>query len=384
MHAWYRIEPKAPLVFRSGRPFEAGVRDGANFPWPSAVAGLLRTQVMDARGWQPRLNPGQQGELLALEAIGPFLGRRDGKGMVEPWLPKPADAVPMLDDNGKAARYHRLSPRRLPEGAGCDLPAGLAPVMFERLVKGKPQPDSDWWPLAKTLQWMRGGNVEVPAKPAQPWQVEQRTHVGIHRTTFAAENSRLFQTEGLDFGPLRRNPEGQPEGWDEAQWLLLARGPQGIASGAVAFGGERRLSWLEPHDGNPIGAPRDWAQSLAKGFALTLVTPALFTSGWRPDWLDAHLCGEVPGCDGLRVRLRAALVERWQGVSGWDLQRWQPRAARKAVAAGATYWFEILAGAVGQLDRLWLASICDDPQDRRDGFGICLPRPWQAHSLGEP
>ena len=32
MHTWYHIEAAAPLVFRSGKPFEAGSRDGASFP----------------------------------------------------------------------------------------------------------------------------------------------------------------------------------------------------------------------------------------------------------------------------------------------------------------------------------------------------------------
>jgi CRISPR-associated protein (Cas_Cmr3). len=56
----HMIVPQAPLVFRSGRPFGEGSRDGANFPWPSSLAGVLRSQVMDDRGWHGKLDDAQQ------------------------------------------------------------------------------------------------------------------------------------------------------------------------------------------------------------------------------------------------------------------------------------------------------------------------------------
>ena len=69
---------------------------------------------------------------------------------------------------------------------------------------------------------------------------------------------------------------------------------------------------------------------------------------------------------------------RWQPHSGWDLATQQPRATRKLIPAGAVYWCEILAGLTpAALEPLWLASLCDDPQDGRDGFGLALPAAWQ-------
>lgn len=381
MHTWYHIEAAAPLVFRSGKPFEAGSRDGANFPWPSALAGLLRTQVMDARGWKPN---DQQAELRKLAVAGPWLGRCDAKGGIEAWLPKPADAVRLLGEDGKA-HYRRLAPRPLPAGTGCDLPDGLLPLSFAEKHKGKPQPEPGWWPLARLLDWMHGN--DVPCDPLDhapsPWQVETRTHVAIDRGSFASADGKLFQTEGLDFSPTVQLHNGAHHGWNQDRWLLIGRGPQGIDAGAVTFGGERRLSWLAPHPDPLLAAPAGWAEKLTQGFAVTLATPAVFAGGWRPGWLDDRLEGEVPGIPGLRVRLRAAAVERWQGISGWDLAAWKPRATRKAVAAGATYWFELLQGGEPQLSQLWLAALCDDEQDSRDGFGICLPRPWQTPKTGE-
>jgi CRISPR-associated protein Cmr3 len=110
---------------------------------------------------------------------------------------------------------------------------------------------------------------------------------------------------------------------------------------------------------------------------LTLLTPAIFAAGYRPDWLDEDLQGEPPGVAGLRLQLVAAALERWQPHSGWDLAEQAPRATRKLVGAGATYWFRLLDEPDdGALASLWLASLCDDEQDRRDGYGLALPAPW--------
>jgi CRISPR-associated protein Cmr3 len=114
------------------------------------------------------------------------------------------------------------------------------------------------------------------------------------------------------------------------------------------------------------------------GLSLTLITPGLFSAGYRPGWLDDDLCGAPPGCPGLRLRLCAVAVERWQPHSGWDLASQKPRATRKLMAAGAVYWFEVLDGGTpAALQTLWLNSLSDDPQDRRDGFGLALPAPWK-------
>jgi hypothetical protein len=39
-------------------------------------------------------------------------------------------------------------------------------------------------------------------------------------------------------------------------------------------------------------------------------------------------------------------------------------------------WFEIIEGDESAVQRLWLAPLADDPQDRRDGFGLGVIHPW--------
>lgn len=366
----YLIVPQAPLVFRSGRPFGEGSRDGANFPWPSSLAGLLRTQAMDDRGWHARLTVAQQDELRALNAHGPILAERSGQ-RITPMLPRPADAL-LLDDEGGGKAYHRLAPGTLPAGCGCDLPSELQPLLLAAAPKGKPQPGPAFWPLATLLAWRRGEHVDffAPDEPAS----ETRSHVALDRATLAADTGRFFQTEGLDFA-RRRKSGGR--GFEARDWVFFCRFAQSLAERAVTFGGEARLSWLSAAPAGALDAPPEHLAKVAatRHITLTLVTPALFAKGWRPDWLDG--AGEVPGIAGLRLRLKAAAVERWQGVSGWDLAAWGAKPARKAVAAGATYWFEVIGEPpAGWASKLWLAPISDQPQDQRDGFGLVVPGLW--------
>ena len=115
-----------------------------------------------------------------------------------------------------------------------------------------------------------------------------------------------------------------------------------------------------------------------KGLRLTLCTPAIFAKGFLPAWLDEKtLIGTLPSTS-ISVRLRAAAIERWLPVSGWDLQQYAPKAMRKAVAAGAVYWFELLSENADGIEALAFSSISDHPQDQKDGFGIVNIAPWQA------
>jgi CRISPR-associated protein Cmr3 len=379
---WYAIDAQAPLVFRSARPFGAGSRDGANFPWPSSLAGMVRTRAMDRLGWTTDLTAAQQTSLLEIAVRGPLPARREN-GRLAVYVPRPADAVLLADPETANSTWMQLQPSQRAPGTGDDLPAGLLPLHLAAGGKGKPQAAPSFWPLSDLLAWGTGNVVSARTYEPSLWETERRTHVAIERSTQAARDGQLFQTEGLELGRRRIGDGGRSAGYSQHDWLLLAATSEPLSEGLATFGGERRLSWLAAIDVPELDLPPELPETCAHGFALTLITPALFDRGWCPGWLDDHLTGTVPGIAGLRVRLRAAAVDRWRSVSGWDLAAWKPRAARKAVPAGATYWFEVLAGDADALAKLWMTCISDDAQDRRDGFGLAIPRPWNALALGE-
>lgn len=374
----YMIEALAPLVFRSGKPFGSAGADGGNFPLPSSLAGLVRALHAEQQ------NEAFSASLQEIASAGPLLAsRRLSDAAITPLFQRPADALYLRDADG-AVQVQRLSPKALLPGSGCDLPNGLLPVQLENPVDGKPAPGPQFWSFGHMEQWGEGEAVsmtDLKAEGLEQLPTETRTHVGIERTRDAAENGRLFQTAGLDLAPLRHANGLQ---WNTHDLVFLAQSAASLQTTLANFGGERRMVRVHPQTvGQPCwpALPQNLTSKIVRagGLKLTIATPALFGQGYLPGWINPEtLEGAPPGIPTLRLRLKAAAIERWLPVSGWDLAQHKPRAMRKAVAAGAVYWFECLdTSGPEDLEQLWLAPLSDHPQDRQDGFGLALLSPWQ-------
>jgi len=389
----YLIEPKAPLLFRDGRPFGASeLAETLPFPLPSTVAGALRA----AYGERCSLNFADvKDELLKLEAHGPLLA---GLGIVggEPslYFPKPADAIYYKEGEGLIAA-HLVPGAVLPnEKEGTDLPEGLHPLFLNYESNEKPAKGAAFWTLANTAAWLaNASDAPIPADTigVDALPTEIRTHVGIDGNRLTNRDGAVFQTAGLDFGP-RQNPK-EERGWESQSFGLLARFRQPgseetlLADGCFrTVGGEGRLASIKPCAAWPeIPDTLDKALANTRWLKLLFVTPALFDGGWRPAWLDGKPpIDSPPGLAGLKLRLCAAALERWQPFSGWELRTpdgrrgGAARAVRRLVPAGSVYWFEVLEGDAETLRKLWLAPLSDRPQDRLDGFGLAIPGIWSG------
>ena len=383
----YLIDPKAPLIVRSGRPFDnqAGT-DAARFPPPSTLAGALRTAHAHSTDKPLGL------ELAQLACCGPLPVRLDDAGKtISLLVPKPADALYFWNADDAAPMLVQATPQAPCAGEGCDLEPSLLPVQLTKRVAGKPADGPQWWAWKDLITFRAEANALQPQPTladieARGWRQpedEVRTHVAIERRSQANEAGILFQTAGMAFLPRTKGKTtfGQDR-FPSGRIGVLGRMHGDISAGLITLGGERRLSAIASADdalwpATPEGLARDILK--AGGLCLTMLTPALFTGGWLPGWLrraGGALEGAPEVCPGLKLRLRAAALERWSPHSGWDLAARRPRAGRKMIPAGAVYWFELLEANESALQALWLASVCDDAQDMRDGFALALPQPW--------
>lgn len=390
----YLIDSLAPLVFRSGRPFgsQADIND-VSFPMPSSAAGLMRTQYLQQNGGlqgdvvgndRARLSPEQQQQLQNIHSRGPFLVRiqdhADGTtAALTVLVPKPADALYLAKDKTTEIALERLSPQALDEDSGCDLPAGLLPVQMQSHIKGKPKSGPVFWSLAHSLAWQNGealtyGQVSEAGSASLP--VESRTHVKINRERLSAEEGALFQTAAYDLGHARKNVF---DGWSDTHYGFLMQADVAIADDLARFGGEGRLSHFQSTTIPVFTTDDALSQRIQeqKGLRLTLLSPAIFKRGYVPAWLDEDSLEGILPHSQTKVRLKATAIERWLPVSGWDLHQNKPKPMRKAVAAGAVYWFEVL-GDVKGIEHTIFNSICDEAQDQRDGFGMVSIAPWSA------
>lgn len=378
----YLFDPLSPLVLRTGRPFDnqAGDPVSLDFPLPTTMAGAFRTTFGDHNDW---VFSEKTDELKSISVHGPLAVAIDNEKLT-PLFPKPADAVYLRDEQKKTEVYH-LQPERLKDGEITDLPHhGLNPVFLQKEGKFKPDRGSTWWNNEVFLQWLAGPSLMKTELELLGWngpERELRTHVAIDRKTFAAEKSRLFQTEGMDFGPCRRDRECY-SGWYSRRYGLMAHVGQedkdDISADFCRLGGEGRMCAIKSvADVWPV-LQGDLKEKIvaAKAVRLILATPALFADGWKPGWLDDNLTGTPPDFPDIKLTLRSFVCPRWQPISGWDLKTRKTRAVRRMVPAGSVYWFDVVEGGE-KLPDLWLQPINDAAQDGRDGFGLVTIGIWE-------
>lgn len=416
-----------PVIARDSRPFGTGQRMGSlDWLYPSVLAGSFRTilgNIADA-------DFDKSETLAALKKV-------SVAGPLPLWdnsifLPAPKDILVKEDHDAKIIKRqaYAIRPKRLNDDEGCDLPFSrgvLCPAMLPVQDEFKPAAIPAFWSIDKMVEWLKSPNAEGILAPPGPLDPEKeikigsaflpnpkkdiRTHVGINPDLGSAKYEMLFKTIGLDLS-LKNKAQGiqlavrvKADG-DNIQEKPL----ESLIAGIDCFGtigGERRLAhWkAEPPD---AGATSAWVKSLPSdnpnegmGFSeiicaavknqkgenkrirMVLATPAVFSKGWLPKWLKLDgnsLIGAPNGApDGTKLKLISACVDRWKPISGWSLEKGSrgPKEIRRLVPAGSVYFFEVLSGDVEALIKsFWLESVCDEDQDRRDGFGLAVWGIW--------
>lgn len=381
MNVALELNCRDPIVARDGRPFgpNAGNRmRSTGWPLPSVVAGSFRTALGKKAGRE--FTPDVVAALLQTAVAG-VLPCCEG----ELYLPAPQDCV-----LGPDRRALRAAPWENAPG-GANWPAeGLKPVTLtpEQAGQGfKPIAGPAWWPGHAYAQWLLGKPVKFDGRFLRQPESDERTHVQIVESTGAAEEGRIFTSSALALTHLPRwNPEEATTDETSAAIKLAARitatdwAAQTSASmdDLHPLGGERRLvHWKATASDTIWQCPDSVRHSLreARRVRLALATPAVFSEGWRPGWLDAQLCGRPPGYS-VQLRLVGVCTQRWQAVSGWSLERHGPKPVKRLVPAGGVYFFDVTAGDPAELATAWLQSVSDDEQDQRDGFGLGVWGVW--------
>lgn len=405
---YLRVEPHDPMVLRDGRPFDRGIETAnraRTLEWvhPSVMAGSVRT-LLGKLAMLPRerFSASWSDRLKCVAVAGPLPVRSDVEGRWLLYLPVPSDVLfyPVKDDagsgnareaigaklsgNGSVLRVAALVPyEETQEGAGCDIPDNLWPICV--VEDGKPVNGPAFWSIDRMAHWLvdpgliREIQIDDDRHYLQHPESETRTHVSIDAKRQVAEDGMLFQTTGLDL----RN-------WILSVQVLISNDRElEVACSHLprmqSLGGERRLAIFIQDKEVDWNIPEHLQQALAgaKWIRMVIITPALFSDGWRPGWLDENGEGDTPQAKGLRLRLRGATVTRWAPVSGWDLQAHGPKRTRRMVPAGSVYFFEVLSGDPGAYaGETWLRPVSDDEQDRLDGFGLAVWGIWNRQVDG--
>ena len=297
MTVWI-IEPRDPLVFRDGRPFEAvpgAMASSLPFPFPSTTSGAVRTR--EGQDSQGKFQEEAISRVKEIPIQGPLLVEIDDEtNDISRYLVQaPSDALLLesgSSSNAKADLRHLVPLETNPERA-TDLPDGLHLV-------GAPMPDlrkpseraPRYWYWEFFEEWLidpKEGEIVLSDVGHDGPVREVRTHVGINAETKTADVERgaLFQTRGLEF----TFPSSEPHLAHTRRLALSRNGRTNLRDGHRFLGGERRLAmWRKVKKPCPV-APAPEENIVDRHCRLILLTPAYFKSGYKPE----HLCNQPWG-----------------------------------------------------------------------------------------
>jgi CRISPR-associated protein Cmr3 len=368
------IEPLDVLFLRGNKLFGDPGSHGESLvpPWPSAAAGALRSHLLahdgidlnafaQSRINHPSLGTPQAPGSFALTAF--YLARKHTDGNVHTLHALPADLVVSEKDGLSATKEHSIqSLRPMPPSHGLQSSSSFdqVPVLAEAERR---KAETGLW-LTQT-GWQKYLNGQLPnlqqdlVKTSDLWAIDSRVGIGLNADTRSADDGKLFTAQAVAFKP-------------GVGFVASVRGAQLPKQGTLRLGGDGRAASSQ-HIEHQAPQP-NWQAIAGQGRCrIVLTTPGVFAQGWLPNgfvlqndgshWLALH---------GVRARLVCASVPRAETISGWDLARWQPKAALRGAPTGSVYWLDQLQATPEALGKLaesgfWSAE-CEDPQRRAEGF----------------
>lgn len=379
MQKWL-ISPRDPLIFRDGKPFTTAPGSRAEtmaMPFPSTLAGAVRTLA----GLDPatgKFNPDRIEFLLSKQIFAPLLVELDqNEQIIKYFFPAPADAVLFnTSDPAKAERYNLLP---------LDIGANFADLKDLKIcgpikkIKEKPHSKPPaFWDWDHFNKWIAGpidnDTLVLKELGTQGLTIEVRTHVRIEAQTQVADDGGLFQTSGLEFNILDKQPEEHYRLKDCRRFGLLVLSDGDLSDGTNFLGGESRIVQWHEVKGKPLPCetcPGPIRQDILKHGTcrLILITPAVFNKGNLPTWL----------IDQFGVTVEAVSNHRYEAVSGWDYKEKQAKPTRKLMPAGSVLFLSIPKEKRDQfIDGVWFKTISDDDKARQDGFGLALLGVWDG------
>lgn len=353
------IEPSDVWLFRNAKPFTAGAdhRAASRFPPPpTTIQGAIRSKVLLERGVSladygkgtptpeteaaARVIGWPSSQELPFRLAGPFLARREESGgTITQLYPPPADLAQTKTAVGGDRRFVCLRPlQETPFQTDLDRAGGdlLWAATTERLTAPEGWlTEQQFHTYLVDPETLVAQLNQTRVNPNEALVPEHRLFVREPRFGIALEHGVRRPAEGMLFEVEYIRPRqgvglvvdiGPNEG-NEAPAIVQAFGPPGRC-GVMALGGESRAARWEVIDAEP---PAPLAP-LHGRFKVVLLTPALFTKGWEAENWDSFFSGHV--------ELRAAAVGAPESISGWDIARRRPKAARPVVPVGSVYFFE--------------------------------------------
>ena len=378
------IEPTEPLLFRTGRPFNAGENNFAETifpPTPETLQGALRAMIAVQWGKAQTDKKRSINEMFNEDAVVKLIGRRIndrntygqfritgltlGKrnkytNVVERLFPAPAHVIraTVYDEGRKVFLLARLKPESRPEGTS-NIPAGkllLFPELHEKKTAAKSEDVTEWLTL-QGLQSILKGDVprgEHLIAADHIYTRESRLGIGMNNATKTTQEGYLYQVQMIRMQPsygfvvdigLGNDIAGGSRELPYGENLLSEQETRDklkfLEQGWLTLGGEQRAARFEVLKPESITEEQGLTQAIS-GRLLYFATPTCFQHGWLP-----RNQGILP------AEPITAAINRYQPIGGWFLDPGNAggvgKITRRCVPAGSVYFFDKLVSVTQPL-----------------------------------
>ncbi len=369
------IEPTEPLLFRTGRPFNAGENNFAETvfpPTPETLQGALRAMIAAQWGKAQTDKARTINEIFNEGDILRLIGRRDGDrniygqfritGLTLGWRDEKSKKVNRLfpapthiiqatvkDGTGKTTVMVRLTPKPTSQETSNHPPGKqlLFPELGGRETAGKSEALEGWLtaPGLQRALSKAGLPQEEDIVPAHHiYARESRLGIGMNNATKTTEEGYLYQVQmirmqphygfvvDIELGEERYGDSELPH--PEQRTGRLGTPPEFafLKEGWLTLGGEQRAARFEVLQPESIAEEQGIGQTTA-GRLLYFAAPAYFKNGWLPATPDILPAEPV-----------TAAMNRYQPIGGWLLTPGNAGGAskitRRCIPAGSVYFFD--------------------------------------------
>ncbi len=365
------IEPTEPLLFRTGRSFDAGESNFAESifpPTPETIQGALRAMIAVQWGKaQPNLI-GNLEEIFKQPSIvdligkgniyGQFritgftLGRCRADKKVERLFPAPIHIIQatIQADHETATKRVRLKPRKT-AGLLSNIPEGKQLLFLDlngEKTAGKSEPLNGWLTaqdLRKALS-NTGNLADIQAVlSSNIYEKEARLGIGMSNSTKTTQEGYLYQIQMIRMQPnygfvvdieLGRDTEGGSKELPYGENLMSQQEIRDklnfLKQGWLTLGGEQRAAHFEVLESEHI-AEEPGVEQTQQGNLIYFATPTYFKGGWLP--AASHILPATP---------ITATINRYQPIGGWQLEPGHAggssKVTRRCIPAGSVYFFD--------------------------------------------
>lgn len=350
-----KIDALDTLFFRDGKPFTMGAETWANGmfpPSPSVIYGVLRSvyfsnRISDLYKANTTDDPtfGMRIKQICLQIGG------------SEYFPLPLDCA--KKKGNKENTIVMLNAGELITSASCPVQNILKPAGNNKVETA----EDGCLDVRSLNEYLKKPYDGLPfIKLSEYVLTEPKIGIGREALTRTAKEGMLYRV-----GMRRLESEMKSGGHTEKCYVVVDfENLQIPDKGITKLGGEGRAAAYEHIETAKIDAP----QLNGAAFKLYLSTPAIFSKGWLPEWIDNNTFEGT--FNGIRLKLVTTAIGRPVYIGGFDIKRKEPKPMRRAVPAGSVYYFEVLEnkGNISITDAFHGKPISDDENDKKQGFGI--------------